>query len=323
MLKLVDVSVRFGTAAPALDSANLNLEPGEGLGIVGESGAGKTTLARVVLALTKPTSGRYLWQGKDVSALSARELRLWRRSVQAVFQNPLSSLNPRLRVATLVTEPMEADERLSRQSRARESERLLNSVGLSSSLARRFPHQLSGGQRQRVAIARALSTKPKLIVLDEPVSALDVSIRAQVLNLLRDIRAERNVAFLYITHDLATVNYLCERALVLYRGQIFEGCSTQQLLTQPDNPYTRALLGSVPKIGAPLSAVALERSQGGAGGCRFRDRCPNSAPICFHEEPALRSIGEGRLSRCHFAGAVPEASTAKTEGWIRCQSPTM
>jgi len=282
----------------------LTIGENEGVGIIGESGAGKTTIARILLGLVKPTAGSYRWQGEDVWAMRPSAQRKWRRSVQAVFQNPLSSLNPRLDVTMLVTEPMEALGAVTRRTRLREASRLVESVGLSSDVCRRYPHQLSGGQRQRVAIARALSTRPQLIVLDEPVSALDVSIRSQVLNLLRDLRDEHRVAFAYITHDLATVNFLCERAVVMYRGEEFEACSTEVLLTKPDNPYTRMLLASVPKLGEPLAPIRVDRASAETRtGCAFFSRCDRATSVC-DEPPALRPVAEAWWSRCHFAGTT-------------------
>jgi oligopeptide/dipeptide ABC transporter ATP-binding protein len=292
----------------ALLNVDIRVEMGEAVAILGESGAGKTTLARILLKLTAPSAGSYRYEGRDVLGMSAKATRTWRRDVQAVFQNPVSSLNPRLRIDVLVAEPFEfTSGRFSRLDRRRRAGELLEMVGLPSEVASRYPHQLSGGQRQRVAIARALSSSPKVVILDEPLSALDVSVRAQILELLIELRRTMNITYVYITHDLATVGVLCSRAYVLYSGRVFEEGGTEALLQRPDNPYSRSLLDAVPSIVVrrlPEHKAALEAESEGVPGCRFAARCQHTQLVCLDSEPRLATLGDGRSSRCHFAGSV-------------------
>jgi oligopeptide/dipeptide ABC transporter ATP-binding protein len=299
------IGKRFaGQPAPALDGVSLEIRAGESVAFVGESGSGKTTLGRILLRLVEPSAGRYLFEGRDVFALEGADLTAWRRSVQAVFQNPLLSLNPRLRVERLVTEAVEAVEGLPRRQRPARAAELLDLVGLPPELAGRYPHQLSGGQRQRVAIARAVSIRPRFLVLDEPVSALDVSIRGQILNLLNDLRRRFGMTLAYITHDLATMRHVCERAYVLYRGQVMEELDAARLCSAPDHPYTRLLLGSVLSVGrhARLPGAEWSRDAGGATACAFAPRCREAVSVCERERPGLAVLHGPWRSRCHFAG---------------------
>ena len=289
----------------AVDGVSFAIEPGQTLGVVGESGCGKTTTAKLVLGLEQPTAGGIRFEGKDLSTLDAAGRRYYRRSVQAVFQDPYASLNPRMRVGAIIAEPLVTNERLpASQVRARVLE-LLNLVGLPGRSADLFPHEFSGGQRQRIAIARALSLSPKLIVLDEPVSALDVSIRAQVLNLLRDLQAQLGLAYLFIAHDLAAVAHMSHAVLVMYLGRIVEYGETRMLVREPKHPYTKALfsaaLPSRPderreeivlagEVPSPLNPPTA---------CRFHPRCPHVMPRCSSEEPVLREHDARRVA-CHL-----------------------
>lgn len=287
----------------ALRGVDLAVEEGQAVAVVGESGSGKTTLARVVLGLLDPTSGSYSYRGREVSSLSGSDRRQWRSDVQAVFQNPLSALNPRLKVEVLVTEPVEAMEHMTRVERRTLAAECLERVGLPGAMAQRYPHQLSGGQRQRIAIARALSSRPKVLVLDEPVSALDVSVRAQILNLLKTLQQEHDLTYIYVTHDLATVGFLCDSMYVLYKGLTFEQGSVSSVLNTPLNPYTELLIRSVPDIDTAnqLAVGDLGTTQNDSlEGCPFRDRCRYATDNC-RTMPGLRTfLGDGQLSRCHF-----------------------
>jgi oligopeptide transport system ATP-binding protein len=321
MIELSNISKTYGSgvqARAALSGINIEISAGESVAVVGESGAGKSTLSWILLRLTAPSTGTYRWEGTDVWTLRGRALRDWRRQVQAVFQNPLSSLNPRVRVETLITEPLEATIAFSRRTRRRQAIELLELVGLPEVVGSRYPHQLSGGQRQRVSIARAISTRPRMLVLDEPLSALDVSVRAQVLNLLLSLRHTLNVTFVYVTHDLATVRALCDRAYVLYRGAIFESLPTADLVTGPDNPYSAELLASVPSISKKAmfqDTGRMARSISESGGCRFESRCKYAKAICAASEPSLKPVSPMWNSRCHFAGEV-KVNTTRVVGGV-------
>jgi ABC-type oligopeptide transport system ATPase subunit len=238
----------------ALRGVSLTLQAGRSLGVVGESGSGKSTLARLVMALDKPTSGRVLLDGRDLHTLPREALRQARRDFQMVFQDPYGSLDPRQTVARIVTEPLSAQGESDRRVLDRRAAQVMESVGLRGSDLGKYPHEFSGGQRQRIAIARALITRPRLIVADEPVSALDVSVQAQVLNLLQDLQAEFGVTYLLISHDLAVVHHLCDEVIVLWQGQIVEQGPPEQLFRAPRHPYTRALLDAVPRPEPPAAA---------------------------------------------------------------------
>jgi len=295
----------------ALESVSFRIEAGKSLGVVGESGSGKSTLARAVLALETPTSGRVLFGGRDLNLLSREELRKARRDFQMVFQDPYGSLDPRQTVSRIVAEPLAVLAETSvAEQRARVGE-MLDSVGLRPADMDKYPHEFSGGQRQRIAIARALLTRPKLIVADEPVSALDVSIQAQVLNLLNDLQARFGVTYLLISHDLAVVDHVCDEVAVMYRGRIVEKGPAATLFRESAHPYTRALLDAVPqpvprkrpRRAAPTVSIAA------AGGCAFSDRCPNAEARCLVEAPALRPVGPGHLAACHFAERIMTESS--------------
>jgi oligopeptide/dipeptide ABC transporter ATP-binding protein len=291
----------------AVDGVDFVLRRGETLGLVGESGCGKTTTARLVLCLEKPTSGSILFRGRDVHALPRAERRDYRRAVQAVFQDPYSSLNPRLTIRTTVGEPLaqtrpdltraEVDERIAAS---------LTSVGLRPRVANDYPHELSGGQRQRVALARALTTDPECILLDEAVSALDVSIRAQVMNLLREIQERSGVSYLFIAHDLAAVKYVSTRIGVMYLGKLVETGPSDELYARPLHPYTQILLNNaMPSHPDDVHEEVLLRGEvpsafNPPSGCRFHPRCPHAMPVCAEIEPALLEEAPGHRVACHL-----------------------
>src|SRR5947207_9807436 len=289
----------------AVDGISFTIEPGQTLGVVGESGCGKTTTAKLVLGLEEPTGGTIRFDGRDLRTLDAAGRRKYRKSVQAVFQDPYASLNPRMRISAIIAEPLITHEKLSAAAVRERVLELLDLVGLPARAADLFPHEFSGGQRQRIAIARALALSPKLMVLDEPVSALDVSIRAQILNLLVDLQSELGLSYLFIAHDLAAVAHLRHTIAVMYLGQIVESGDARTLALAPKHPYTEALfsaaLPSHPderreeiilpgEVPSPLNPPA---------GCRFHPRCPHAMARCSQEVPVLKDV-TGRLVACHL-----------------------
>jgi oligopeptide/dipeptide ABC transporter ATP-binding protein len=289
----------------AVDSVSFTIEAGTTLGLVGESGCGKTTTSKLILGLERPTTGTIRFEGRDVHALGRAGERDYRRFVQAVFQDPYASLDPRMRVATIVDEPLVINSDLDAAARRRRVAELLDVVGLPERAATLYPHEFSGGQRQRIAIARALALSPKLIVLDEPVSALDVSIRAQVLNLLTDLQRRLGVSYLFIAHDLAAVGHMSHTIAVMYLGRIVELGDADAVALRPQHPYTRALFAAAMPIDldAPPETIALAGEVPSPlsppAGCRFHPRCPFAMDRCAVEAPALRSEA-GRLVACHL-----------------------
>ena len=289
----------------AVDSISFSIDPGATLGLVGESGCGKTTTSKLVLGLERPTAGAIRFQGEDVLAVGAEGRRRYRRALQAVFQDPYASLDPRMRAGSIIAEPLVINERLSAGERRRRVAELLDLVGLAGRSADLFPHEFSGGQRQRIAVARALALSPKLIVLDEPVSALDVSIRAQILNLLRDVQKRLGVSYLFIAHDLAAVAHMSHTIAVMYLGKIVELGEATAVALAPKHPYTKALFTAALPIDLdrPREEVVLSGEVPSPldppSGCRFHPRCPYVMPRCASEEPPLRREG-GRLVACHL-----------------------
>ena len=296
----------------AVDGVSFAVDTGKSFGVVGESGSGKSTLARLVMALDKPDKGAIEVIGRDPFALTDGDLRRHRRNFQMVFQDPFSSLDPRHTVARIVAEPLDGlavavspAERIERVADA------LAEVGLPSDSASRYPHEFSGGQRQRIAIARALITRPKLIVADEPVSALDVSVQAQVLNLMQELQRRHGVTYFFISHNLAVVEHICDDVAVMYHGRIVEQAPAETLFADPRHPYTQALMAAVPGLavgarrrdrrGVRLAGTSTETIPPPPGGCSYAPRCPRADASCQVEDPALRTVQPGHRAACHFA----------------------
>jgi oligopeptide transport system ATP-binding protein len=289
----------------AVDGVGFSVGAGETLSLVGESGCGKSTTARCLLRLETPTAGAVYFRGRDLATLAGSELRDYRAAVQAVFQDPWSSLNPRMRAGFIVSEPLVLNTTLGRRETAERAARLLAEVGLDPAAARSFPHEFSGGQRQRIAVARALALNPRVIVLDEPVSALDVSIRAQIMNLLKDLQATHGIGYVLIAHNLATVRYLSHRVAVMYLGEIVEEAAAGALFTGPRHPYTQALIAAA-RPSRPGEAERLvlpgevPSPTAPPPGCRFHPRCPLAFDRCPVERPVLREVAPGHRVACHL-----------------------
>jgi oligopeptide/dipeptide ABC transporter ATP-binding protein len=299
---------RASTWVKAVDGVDFAIYPGETLGLIGESGCGKTTTSKLILLQETPTAGTIAFEGRDIASLRGPELMAYRRAVQVVFQDPFSSLSPRMRVEDIIAEPLEIHTDLARGPVRERVGAVLELVGLQPDVASLFPHEFSGGQRQRIAIARALVTDTRLIVLDEPVSALDVSVRAQIINQLEHLQRTLGVSYLFIGHDLATVAHISHRIAVMYLGKIVESAESDALCARPMHPYTKALfaaaLPSHPDDPQPERTVAGEVPSALRlpSGCRFHPRCPAAMPVCSEVEPVLQSRDGGGLVACHLYG---------------------
>ncbi|MCB8837047.1 ABC transporter ATP-binding protein [Aurantimonas sp. VKM B-3413] len=300
----------------AVNDVSFDLVAGETLGIVGESGCGKSTLGRSILRLIEPTGGRIVWQGRSLTDLSDSEMRKARRDLSIIFQDPIASLDPRMTVGQIIAEPLRvAEPDLGRAERRERVSRVMEEVGLAPEMANRYPHEFSGGQAQRIGIARAIVTEPKLIVCDEPVSALDVSIQAQIVNLLKGLKERMGLTLIFISHDLSVVRLVSDRILVLYLGRVVEIGPRKDVFQNPGHPYTKALLSAAP-IPDPVVARARERTvlQGDPpspirppSGCAFRTRCPIAQPVCAENPPPLIPVGDRHRAACLFAEDVVQA----------------
>jgi oligopeptide/dipeptide ABC transporter ATP-binding protein len=294
----------------AVDDVSFSLRRGETLGVVGESGCGKSTLARVLLRLIEPTAGKILLAGLDLSELTARDLRAKRREMQIVFQDAYASLDSRQKIGNIIAEPLVVHRIGDRKTRRERVAQLLNMVGLEPDAANRYPHEFSGGQRQRIGIARAISLEPKLVIADEPVSALDVSIQSQVLNLMVDLRKKLDLSYIFISHDLAVVEHICDTIAVMYLGEIVEKANGETLFAAPKHPYTRALMSAIPipdpkRRGSPRIVLQgdIPSPENPPQGCRFHTRCPKVMPKCKTQKPEqhlFEESGTPHLVRCHL-----------------------
>ncbi|NBO38759.1 dipeptide ABC transporter ATP-binding protein [bacterium] len=300
----------------AVDTVSFSLQRGKTLGLVGESGCGKSTLGRTLLRLTEPSGGEILYEGRDITKLKPEEMRALRKELQIIFQDPFASLNPRMSIREILSEPFEIHGMYKNptEMRARVIE-LLKEVGLNPEAADRYPHEFSGGQRQRIGIARALALQPKLIVADEPVSALDVSIQSQILNLMMDLRDKYGLSYVFIAHDLAVIQHISDEIAVMYLGKIVEHTEANELYSHPLHPYTRALISSIPepRVGGKKERQVLQGDVPSPinppPGCRFNTRCPFAKEICRNQEPALRNLASEQSPHwvaCHFAGELSQ-----------------
>ncbi len=326
LLSLQDLKVHFPVRSPglkgvfsrqkarvvhAVDGVTFEIQAGETLGLVGESGCGKSTTGRAILRLVEPTGGKVLFQGQDVCSLGASQLRQTRRHMQMVFQNPYASLNPRMTVGDIIGEPLKTFGQDGKDLAA-QVQTLMQTVGLNPGVVRQYPHEFSGGQRQRIGIARALALNPELVVADEPIAALDVSIQAQILNLLKQLQQERKLTYLFISHDLRAVRHISNRIAVMYLGKIVELGDAKTVYAQPQHPYTQALISAVPvpspKIEKVRQRIVLQGDVPSPinppTGCRFHTRCPHVMPMCRETEPPLQDLGNGHLAACFLHNIV-------------------
>jgi oligopeptide transport system ATP-binding protein len=311
----------------AVDDVSFTLHEGETLGLVGESGCGKSTLCRTVIQLLEPTSGSVRYGGRELVGLSRKKLRPVRREIQMIFQDPYASLNPRKRVGQIIGDPLQLHGLASGTQLRREVQQLMDRVGLQPEHYNRYPHEFSGGQRQRIGIARALALRPKLIIADEPVSALDVSIQAQIINLMEDLQDEFNLSYIFVAHDLGVVRHVSDRIAVMYLGKIVERSPAAELYDRPIHPYSVALLSAVPipdpKANAARTPVVLEGDVPSPvdppSACRFHTRCPWATEICSEDEPPLADYGSGQAAACHHPRNVNGMQIASTE--VAADSP--
>lgn len=327
LLEIDNLKVHFksrGLLVRAVDGVSLRVEKGESVGLVGESGCGKSSLGNAVIRLVPVTEGRIVYDGLDVSALKGKSLKAYRRRVQMIFQDPFGSLNPRIPVGKAMSEVMKVHHIMPETDFSRKTARefledrirhVLQTVGLDASYAWRYPHEFSGGQRQRIGIARAMVLNPSLVIADEPVSALDVSVQVQVLNLMKDLQKQLGLSYLFVAHDLAVVRYMCDRVMVMYRGRIVEEAPGEEIFNRPAHPYTEALLSAVPDLDKALRSrkegsrrIVLKGDVPSASekipGCPFHPRCHRTEAICRKEEPPTVDVGKGHTSVCHFAAKV-------------------
>jgi oligopeptide transport system ATP-binding protein len=318
LLQVRDVVKHFGAgpgSVKAVDGVSFEVFEGETLGLVGESGCGKSTLGRLVTQLLPVTSGSIVFGGVDLARLRGEALRQQRRAMQMIFQDPFASLDPRMTVGDIIAEPLVNFGVGSRRDREKRVQELLRIVGLNPYFNNRYPHEFSGGQRQRIGVARALALNPKLIVCDEPISALDVSIQAQIINLLEDLQREFRLTYLFIAHDLSVVRHISDRVMVMYLGKIVEVAESNELYRTQRHPYTKALLSAIPvpdpRIESQRRLIELSGEipspVNPPSGCRFHPRCPIATPVCAEIEPPLEDQGGGHLSACHYASEVPTA----------------
>ncbi len=314
LIKVQNLKKQFRTGKQilqAVDDASFEIYPGETLGLVGESGCGKSTLGKTLLRLDEPTSGEVLFEGQNIFALSRKQLKKFRRKIQMIFQDPYASLNPRMMTKDIIAEPLDVHGIVNREERQRKVEELLHLVGLNSGYAGRFPHELSGGQRQRIGIARALAVSPTFLVCDEPISALDVSVQAQIITLLKKLQHDMGLTYLFIAHNLAVVKYLSTRVAVMYLGHIVELAPAEELYAHPLHPYTQALLSAIPipdpKIEKNRSRIVLKGEMPSAAnpptGCIFATRCPYAKEICHNARPALKEERPEHFAACHFVNS--------------------
>lgn len=295
----------------AVDDVSISIEKGTTLGVVGESGCGKSTLGKTLMKLHEPTSGQILYEGKDIAPMTAKEFAPYRSQIQMIFQDPYASLDPRMSVSSLIAEPLKVAAGMKDKAAIQKRvEELMDLVGLARRLANVYPHELDGGRRQRIGVARALALKPKFIICDEPVSALDVSIQAQVLNLLQDLQKEMNLTYVFITHDMSVVKHISTEIAVMYLGQVVEKCEAKELFRNTLHPYSKALLSAI-----PIPSIHVERKPIMLKGeltspinpkscCRFAPRCPYASEECFATEPKLREVSKGHFVACHKTDTV-------------------
>ncbi|MBQ6868560.1 MAG: ABC transporter ATP-binding protein [Clostridia bacterium] len=310
LLEVTDLRKYFKTPKGnlhAVDDVSYKIEEGKTLGVVGESGCGKSTTGRAVLRLLEPTAGKVVFDGQDVTALDKEALRQMRRKMQIVFQDPYSSINPRMSVSEIIAEPMKLHKMYATKAEVdAHTQELMKTVGLAERLTNSYPHELDGGRRQRIGIARALALDPKFIVCDEPVSALDVSIQAQILNLLQELQEQRGLTYIFITHDLSVVNYFSDDIAVMYLGRLIEKAPSEKLFANPSHPYTQALLSAIPlpKLGNKRERIILKGEITSPiepkPMCRFAPRCIHAKDICFKEEPKMKEIAPGHEVMCHL-----------------------